>query len=503
MLILPMLGSPIKIVESIGKGGYGIVYRGQREVPIAERGKDAPHDVPRYMDVAVKFIEHSKSKGMESLIEINITQCLRHRFLLHSLEVFLETQGNVRIVFPLAQSDVATMVRKRHFQPAPATIKRWIWQVVCAVAHLHSNGIVHGDIKAGNILIFGPSLPAMPSDVGNAVLNRCNVQLADFGLSVVVPDPHVGTKDMPSSISYTSTHRPAEVWSKSRWSYPADIWALGCTVYEMVYGTLLFQDHRGYRDEAEAMLSCHAEWGARDLHPPMADRGSSGSPRAIHRSAPIPIPGVGHMGIPIPLERSPSTLNPAPDRRPTQPFASSCPVVAASASEFKPCVLSPAWHQRCNRDINDLILSMVCVDSSARATIWDVITHPYFDDVRTEADLPLAENRAFPTLTFLHRDSDEMMEVARKLSDDVNVQGLAVSMFLRSRDQPAPPTAVGGVDGRVPTLRTCILMAHKLLYKVAPFAMGRISAEQREEEVALCRLLGYRLLPYGDIGRVI
>lgn len=99
--------------------------------------------------------------------------------------------------------------------------KYWITSIIKGIVHLHLRRILHGDIKAANILIFD----------GLAKLN-------DFGLSSLIIGK--GAQRFKHKL-YTPTHRPPEMWKQDQCDLSADIWALGCTIYEMVYGEPLFK----------------------------------------------------------------------------------------------------------------------------------------------------------------------------------------------------------------------------------------------------------------------
>jgi hypothetical protein len=43
----------------------------------------------------------------------------------------------------------------------------------------------------------------------------------------------------------TTTHRPLEAWNTEKWGKEVDIWALGCTIFELIYGYLLFPLQEG------------------------------------------------------------------------------------------------------------------------------------------------------------------------------------------------------------------------------------------------------------------
>ncbi|KAI9269541.1 kinase-like domain-containing protein [Helicostylum pulchrum] len=93
-------------------------------------------------------------------------------------------------------------------------------QLVEAVNHLHTNGIVHRDIKPQNLLLSSDNL----------------VKLIDFGNATTVSD----------TLSYNSTGTPAfmapELLKKVQISPTcADLWSMGVTLYCFTYGKLPFE----------------------------------------------------------------------------------------------------------------------------------------------------------------------------------------------------------------------------------------------------------------------
>lgn len=124
--------------------------------------------------------------------------------------------GIIVLFFNQALGDFNKM-KKHNFE----TVKGWIKSLVKGIIHLHLHRILHGDIKPANILIFD----------GIA-------KLSDFGSSALLVGN--GYQKFNSKL-YTPTHRAPEVWMDDQWDLSADIWALGCTIYEMFYGQPLFQ----------------------------------------------------------------------------------------------------------------------------------------------------------------------------------------------------------------------------------------------------------------------
>lgn len=97
----------------------------------------------------------------------------------------------------------------------------WMHALCCAVYTLHKHGIIHGDIKAENVLVF----------------NDNSIRLTDFSLSVV----KWNTNDKFTSAVSTPSHIPLEaLLPEESWDSSLDIWCLGCTLYNLIYRRRLF-----------------------------------------------------------------------------------------------------------------------------------------------------------------------------------------------------------------------------------------------------------------------
>lgn len=95
-----------------------------------------------------------------------------------------------------------------------AKVRNFIEELAGALDFCHANGIIHRDIKPGNILI---------DQIGS-------LKLADFGLSRALKPNHLATTFCGSPLYMA----PEQCTAGERYSFPADIWAMGCVVFEIM-----------------------------------------------------------------------------------------------------------------------------------------------------------------------------------------------------------------------------------------------------------------------------
>lgn len=98
-------------------------------------------------------------------------------------------------------------------------VRRYTWCLVSALKHVHSNGVVHCDVKGKNVLV---------GDGGKGF----NCKLADFGSAA-----EFSGEGFPAVVPRGSPLWMAPEVIRREWQGPAsDVWSLGCTVIEMLTG---------------------------------------------------------------------------------------------------------------------------------------------------------------------------------------------------------------------------------------------------------------------------
>ena len=138
--------------------------------------------------------------------------------------------------------DYALADLQQHHSPDHALSRRWCQQLALAVQYLHSHQIIHCDIKAANVLLYSDN----------------NIKLTDFSISI----KKWSKSEIFTRGACTSTHRAPECIEGKAWSEKIDIWSLGCTFYEFMFGASLFA---GSTSKKELLDNIHSWY--QDQHP--------------------------------------------------------------------------------------------------------------------------------------------------------------------------------------------------------------------------------------------
>ncbi|KAF8903653.1 kinase-like protein [Gymnopilus junonius] len=118
-------------------------------------------------------------------------------------------------------------------------LKRVSKHLLSALSYLHDEcGIIHTDIKGDNILMTGKPLEEGQADLelDEEYLMSTEFKLSDFGAANKMSN-RFAQMIQPESL------RAPEVIIGAEWDTKADIWNLGCIIYEFARGTKLFDPH--------------------------------------------------------------------------------------------------------------------------------------------------------------------------------------------------------------------------------------------------------------------
>ncbi|KAM7516751.1 hypothetical protein LguiA_006334 [Lonicera macranthoides] len=232
-----------KLGKTLGIGSFG-------KVKIAE------HSLTGHK-VAIKILNRRKIKNMEMeekvRREIKILRLFMHPHIIRLYEV-VETPMDIYVVMEYVKSGELFdyIVEKGRLQEDEA--RNFFQQIISGVEYCHRNMVVHRDLKPENLLLD----------------SKCNVKIADFGLSNIMRDGHF-LKTSCGSPNYAAP----EVISGKLYAGPeVDVWSCGVILYALLCGTLPFDDENIpnlFKKIKGGIytLPSHLSPGARDLIPRM------------------------------------------------------------------------------------------------------------------------------------------------------------------------------------------------------------------------------------------
>ena len=204
------LAGKYRIVEPIGKGGMGVVYKAE--------------DIKLKRTVAVKFLPPELTEDSEAgerfLREAQAAAALSHPHICTVHEVN-EAKNEPFIVMEYVEGE--SLKEKIHKGPLDQAEELDIAiQVAEGLEEAHGRGIIHRDVKPGNIMIT----------------SKGQAKVMDFGLAKVLGESLI-TKE--AKTMGTAAYMSPEQVQGEPCDLRTDIWSLGVVLYEMLTGELPFK----------------------------------------------------------------------------------------------------------------------------------------------------------------------------------------------------------------------------------------------------------------------
>ncbi len=205
-----LLDNRYEILQVIGTGGMAVVY------------KALCHRLNRH--VAVKILKDEYAKDEE----------FRNRFHAESHAVAMLSHPNIVAVYDVSRSNsieyivmelIDGMTLKQYMERRGALSQKeavhFVAQILKALSHAHSKGIIHRDIKPHNIMLLRDS----------------TVRVADFGIARLESSQRTVTREAFGSVHYISPEQAKGSHIDCR----ADIYSTGVVLYEMLTGRLPYE----------------------------------------------------------------------------------------------------------------------------------------------------------------------------------------------------------------------------------------------------------------------
>ena len=203
-----------EIIKVIGKGTFGTV--------VSAINKE------NNTNVAIKKLSKIEDiiDAKRVLREIKIMKNLTHENILGLLDVIYiphetETLGEVYLVTELMETDLSRVIQSKQ-ELTDEHIAYFTYQILRAFKFIHSANIIHRDLKPSNILLN----------------EHWDLKLCDFGLSRSLS---IQKQEDLTEYVVTRFYRAPEIMLSSHsYSNSVDVWSIGCTLWEIVSGKILF-----------------------------------------------------------------------------------------------------------------------------------------------------------------------------------------------------------------------------------------------------------------------
>lgn len=208
------------IVEKLGKGAYGIVWKAidkkTGRVVALKKNFDAFRDA---------------TDAQRAYREIMLLLQLRHENIIHLHNVLrADRDMDIYLVFEFMEADLHAVIRGAVLEDVH---KQYVlYQLLKSLKYMHSAGVIHRDLKPANLLLD----------------SECHLKVADFGLARLVGWPGGSDQDssegtVPVLTDYVATRwyrAPEILLGSTTYTKAVDMWSVGCILGEMLSETPVF-----------------------------------------------------------------------------------------------------------------------------------------------------------------------------------------------------------------------------------------------------------------------
>ncbi|MGA8041962.1 MAG: protein kinase [Terracidiphilus sp.] len=196
-----------RVVRKLGEGGMGIVFEAE--------------DLRLGRTVAIKLLQNliSENAAMRArfLREARAASALDHPNLCTIYAAEETPEGALMLVMACYRGQTLAELLARSGALEPRSILEIGGQVAAGLHAAHMSGVVHRDIKPGNVFL----------------VQGGGVKILDFGLSRILDETQL---TMSRHVMGTLAYMPPEQLDGNQVDHRADIWALGAVLYEMAAG---------------------------------------------------------------------------------------------------------------------------------------------------------------------------------------------------------------------------------------------------------------------------
>uniref|UniRef100_UPI00358F840F serine/threonine-protein kinase Nek8 n=1 Tax=Myxine glutinosa TaxID=7769 RepID=UPI00358F840F len=190
-------------IKVVGRGAFGIVH-------LCQRKEDQKLLILKQIPVE----QMTKEERQAAQNECQVLKLLNHPNIIEYYDNFLAEKALIIAMEYAPGGTMADYIQKRGSSLLDEeTIMNFFVQIVLALHHVHTNQILHRDLKTQNILLDK---------------HQVMLKIGDFGISKIL-----SSKSKAYTVVGTPCYISPELCEGKPYNQKSDVWALGCVLYEL------------------------------------------------------------------------------------------------------------------------------------------------------------------------------------------------------------------------------------------------------------------------------